>query len=432
MRPGFKLGALLFVVICLCAAVGIFLRTRSVNAVPENQASAAKRQLKKEQPAQPALQETDASRGAVKGESEIAPVASSTPIKTIQVEAPAAAVAKAQPTAVSRDLVNNLTANLPTTGLTQEHVAAWKQNLQQLVQQGASAVPAIREFLEKNRDLDFGRDGAQIWGYGSARSAMFDALQQIGGPEAVAASVDTLQGTRDPREIALLAASLEKQAPEQYRQEALSAARDALSLAASGKLEGRDVAPLFEVFVKYGDSSVASELQQSSKQWSYYATMSLAHLPDGAGIPSLVEMAQGTSGGSLNALQMLASLAPQSTEARAALLQEASANKITPYGWATLVSGLAGDEFHFVGAAFDNTGALISSSGVQTSHIQSGNQNFYSAPPAGGLTADQIAQRTTLLDELRSVTSNQSAIQALQQARDLLAKRSGQPVATAP
>jgi len=60
-------------------------------------------------------------------------------------------------------------------------------NLQQLVQQGAVSVPAIREFLEKNADLDFGAAGSQALGFASLRRTMFDALQQIGGPEAVGA-----------------------------------------------------------------------------------------------------------------------------------------------------------------------------------------------------------------------------------------------------
>src|SRR5206468_442210 len=144
-----------------------------------------------------------------------------------------------EPTAETRQLVNALFQ--PGMALTQEQTTQWKQSLGQLLQQGAAAVPAMREFLARNVDLDFGLEGSQVLGYSSVRTAMFDALQQIGGPEALSLMLETLQSTSDPREIALLARSLEGQAPEQYRHEAINAARGALAMAAEGKLEGRDV-----------------------------------------------------------------------------------------------------------------------------------------------------------------------------------------------
>src|SRR6266850_1771798 len=126
------------------------------------------------------------------------------------------ASARPEPSPYTRDLVNKL-FKLDQSGVPQtpEQVTAWKQNLQQLVQQGAASVPAIQEFLEKNVDLGFGNEGIQTLGYGSARYALFDALAQIGGPEAVGALTGTLQTTADPREIALLAKDLEQMAPEQ-------------------------------------------------------------------------------------------------------------------------------------------------------------------------------------------------------------------------
>src|SRR5207245_1821343 len=120
----------------------------------------------------------------------------------------------------------------------QEQVAQWKENLQQLVAQGTGGLAAIGEFLQKNVDRTFGPGNGL--GYASARAAMFDALVQIGGAEGIAVTLQTLQNTADPREIALLAQNLEKLAPGEHRQDALEAARDALAMAASGKLEGLD------------------------------------------------------------------------------------------------------------------------------------------------------------------------------------------------
>src|SRR6266446_8908816 len=58
----------------------------------------------------------------------------------------------AEPTAETRQLVNALFQ--PGMALTQEQTAHWKESLGQLVQEGASAVPAMREFLARNVDMD--------------------------------------------------------------------------------------------------------------------------------------------------------------------------------------------------------------------------------------------------------------------------------------
>src|SRR5262249_13026184 len=151
------------------------------------------------------------------------------------------------------------------------------------------SVPAIREFLEKNMEYDFGQGGKQALGFNSARAAMFDALGQIGGPEAVGVLSGSLQNSADPKDIALLAQTLEKLEPNQHRQEFFTAAREALDMAGSGKLSDRDVAPLFELYQKYGDASTAAELANNSKNWNYYSMIALAQLPDGAGIGSLAQ-----------------------------------------------------------------------------------------------------------------------------------------------
>src|SRR5262249_30256144 len=157
----------------------------------------------------------------------------------------------------------------------------------------------------------------QAFGYNSARVAMFDALQQIGGPEAVSAMTGVLQTTADPKEIALLARNLAQQDPELYRGEVLNAVHEALTMAASKNLEGSDVGPLFEVLQKYGGPTAVADLEQVTGQWKYYSTMALAKLPDGAGVPSLIRMAQGTGGGRDAALEMLAQLAATNPDAKA-------------------------------------------------------------------------------------------------------------------
>ena len=343
--------------------------------------------------------------------------------------APATAVALPEPTAYSRRLVAAL-CRLDPSGLPQseEQAVQWKQNLQQLIAQGRSGVAAICEFLQKNVDLDFGP--ANGLGFPSARAAMFDALVQIGGAEGIAGTLQTLQNTADPREIALLAQNLEKLAPGEHRQEAIEAARDALAMAAGGKLEGADVAPLFEVLRSYGDTSVLTDLMQAAKQWNYYSAIALAQLPDGAGIPTLIEMAEGASSGKLNALEMLTQMSAQYPEARASLVEQARANKISPNMWPYLTPLLAGDLYHYQGSAFDDMRAEGRRS--NSAHVILGNQYFYTAPAVEVLTSDEIDRRTAFIKELEAVTTDPAALKALDRSRDLLARRQPQTVAVSP
>ena len=294
-----------------------------------------------------------------------------------------------EPTPYSRQLLGALCRlDQPSVPRTPEQVAEWKQNLQQLIAQGPPAVAAIREFLQKNVDLDFGP--GNILGYASARAAMFHALVQIGGAEGLAGTLQTLQTTADPREIAVLAQNLEKLAPGLHRQEAIEASRDALAMAALGKLEGADVAPLFEVLRSYGDTSVVTDLMQAAGQWNYYSAIALAQLPDGAGIPTLIEMAQGTSGGRLNALEMLTQLSAQYPEARAALLEQAG--KISPNFWPYLTPLLAGDQYHYQDSAFDALPPEGKGAG-NSAHVVFGNQRFFMAPGVETLTTEEIRHR---------------------------------------
>jgi hypothetical protein len=73
---------------------------------------------------------------------------------------------------------------------------------------------------------------------------------------------------------------------------------------------------------------------------------------------------------------------------------------------------------------------------VRRTHISSGNQNFYAAPPLNGLTVEQIQQQNALIDELLKVTTDQTGIQTLQRSRDLLERRlsqvAGAPPSTSP
>jgi hypothetical protein len=328
-----------------------------------------------------------------------------------------------EPSPFTRQLVSSL-ANLDFARgpITPQQAQQWKQTLQTLTAQGAAAVPAIREFLDQNQEVNFRAiSGGDLLGQPSLRSSLINALGQIGGPEATTAMVQTLQSTTLPSEIAQLAQSLEQQAPGQYRQETVNAINEVLNMASNGQLPaGWDVGSLFKVLQNYGDAGTAAALEQLQGPYKYYATMSLAELQGGEGISSLVREAQDTTAGSKRdfAFQMLAQAAAQYPDAGAALIQQAKANQIPDAAWNKIVTGLAGDQYQIGDPPSIGGADPALTPGLKTYHIGAGNQNFYSVPVAGDA---QIQERITLIDQLLAATSNASAINALQSARTTLA-----------
>ena len=320
--------------------------------------------------------------------------------------------------------------------MTAERAALWKQNFEQLVQGGAASVPAIAEFLKQNKDWTFGAGDAGLLGYGSTRTAMMDALVRIGGAEGVSVLGEILQTTAAPREIALLARNLEALAPEQYRAQAVEAARQSLAMAVEKQLEGFDVAPLFEVIQKYGGPEIVNDLEHATSQWNYYATLALGNLPEGAGVPSLIRMAalgpdNKANPGRLQALQILAELAASNPAARAALVEQARANQIGANLWPYLSRPLSGDQAHVQDSVLNENLQALAGASTGTSHVNHNNQNFFYAPIGGGLTVDQANQQLALVNELAAVASNPDALRVLQQTRTLLEQRLGTATASA-
>ena len=93
--------------------------------------------------------------------------------------------------------------------------------------------------------LPGGIGGWDAVGYPSLRTGLFDALRQIGGAAAMDVSLEALQSAVVPREVAVLAKSIEAQEPERHRAAILEAARNgeydramAALLAPGGRLDG--------------------------------------------------------------------------------------------------------------------------------------------------------------------------------------------------
>jgi hypothetical protein len=312
-------------------------------------------------------------------------------------------------------------------GTAREQAAQFRQGFEALAAEGAPAVEAIREFLDKNLDLGFAGEAAEAAGAASLCAGLLDALRQIGGPEAAALSRQVLQNTADPLEIALVTRNLEEAAPGQYTQEAVAAAREALVTLTQNQATNVDAAPLFQVLRTYGGAAVAEDLAKAAAGWSYYGPIALAELPSGQGLPALIQLAQDPAGlqtgNNKFALQMLAQVAANYPEAAAALVELAGRNQITDTAWLSIGGGLAGDQYQFARQFPQNTPAVPAGSTATISTSAGGNQTFYSVPlPADGSASD-LDQRLAVIDQLLAASVNNSAAaNALQQAR---AKLSG-------
>jgi len=333
----------------------------------------------------------------------------------------AAAAALPQPTPYARQLVKALSwQDRANVLLTAGEAEQWKKNLAELIQLGPDGAAAIAEFLQSNTDVRLGRAGLELLGVDSLREALFNALVNIAGPEAISATLQALQISADPREIALLAGNLDRLAPEMHRQDAVHAAREVLAMAENGRLSKADVAPLFEVLYHYGGSEVVPDLERACGTWAYYSAVALAKLPDGAGIPSLIQIAEQNGPARTMALQQLAQLSADHESAGAAFANQIQSGRIAEQAWPFLVSALAGNECFFENTGFAGPEGSAPPGNVSAAHVRSGNQTFYSAFKPGSLSQDKINQRLQFLEQLRAVTDQPAARQALQQAAELL------------
>jgi hypothetical protein len=323
----------------------------------------------------------------------------------------------------AKDLVSNLAALTGKDPISPEQAQQWKESLQQLVRQGPSSIPAIQQLLTSNLDANFtGVSGAGALGYNSLRSAMLDALGQIGGPESTQAMLQVLQTSIFPTDIATLAASLNAQGPGQYQQAILDAARQQLNLAAMDQLGGANVLPLFQALASEAanGASITGDLAQYAEKWPYYSAIALAALPDGAGVPTLTQIADSTvPGNQAAAVQALAELAPGNTQALNTLLDLAKGGQLSDSILSQLAPFLGGREYQL------GPPENASAGGFLTFHMANGNQDFSAFDASGTMTQPQITQRISIIDQLlQAVPSTDSAtVDSLQQQRNILAGR---------
>lgn len=149
--------------------------------------------------------------------------------------------------------------------------------LEELIATGPAALPAIREFLARNEDLNWDASwftqgkGARDRLPGdfilppSLRFGLFDALKQIGGAEVETILADALGVSKRGVEVAYLTRVLQEMAPNKYRDRALSVARDLLAASFSpnsnSPIERNHRDHLYNVLAFYRDGSYAPAAQ---------------------------------------------------------------------------------------------------------------------------------------------------------------------------
>ena len=323
-----------------------------------------------------------------------------------------------------KELLASLTQFDGKNPLTAEQAQAWKQSLQQLVRQGAASIPAIQEFLAKNQDASHASpDSAAQPGFSSLRAGLIDALGQIGGAEATAAMLQILQTSAIPSDVADLAKAMGQSATGEYQQEFLAAVRQQLFMAQQ-PLASRDieVAPLFQVLASEAASGaqVAEDIQQYGAPWSFYSAITLATLPNGAGLPALAQMAQTPGAGQAIAVDSLAQLASTNPQALNALLDLAKNGATQDFVLSTAAPFLAGRQYVLPSAADQ----IPSGASVQSIHMSSGNQNFLSYQLS---TPALLNQQIAVIDQLLQVIppADSDTVQALQQQKTNLATMTG-------
>lgn len=319
----------------------------------------------------------------------------------------------------------------------------WKSGLRELASLGPAGIPAILKFLAEGADVRFSRELRADLGHGSARTGLIQALRQIGGPEAVSAMSGILERTQSYQELALLAQGLEEADPGGHRSRVVDLARGELTAAATAaaasgsSADAPDVAPLFEVLGHYGGPDTARDLEAAAGRWKYYAMSALARLPEGAGVPSLIRLADPTAPGAnrLQALQVLMELAPVDAAARDYLVTQAGNGGIAPEQWSYLKQPLSGNQYFVADAVLTQYPPVANWADIQTLHIQAGNQTLYSIPSSASQTPEGIQRQLAFIDQLRGFAQGPTAQASLREARQVLELRmqratAGQPAFT--
>lgn len=148
--------------------------------------------------------------------------------------------------------------------------------LEELVQCGPDALPAVRQFLARNEEVELDPSGLRSLNPRgglpaepvippSVRLGLFDVVRRIAGADAQVILAETLSTTGRGLEVAYLTRCLHDMAPNHYRTMAVNAARallaNPLPLESTSALDRGHRDYLFAVLMFYRDGTFASEAQ---------------------------------------------------------------------------------------------------------------------------------------------------------------------------
>lgn len=335
-------------------------------------------------------------------------------------------------------LLGDAAGNATGNRLSHESLAEIQRSLRTLSELGPAASPDIRKFLNSGEDILFkDQTGKEGFGFPSLRLALIEILSQLEDDEdAELAFLEVLHSTMEPMEIAAVSLHLEEFAPDYYRHEILNATQNALFAADSTGLEGRNVGPLFQVLQKYSDEDVVATLEEVPPLWwGQYASIALANLSDGKGIPGLIKTLQSSDPHknlhSRFALKMLAQAATDHVHAGNVLAETVGNNIIPEYLWPEIAALAAGTRRFHIGdpnSPIKDDFVKPISVNKNIAYTPGGYQVTYSALyPVTSLTMEKTELHLSLLDELLSKTSNPIAIQSLEQMHIMLTNALKEP-----
>ena len=147
--------------------------------------------------------------------------------------------------------------------------------LEKLLDLGAPALPAIRQFLAQGTDVRYGANRPLANGRipmsfsmpPSLRLGLLEITRQIGGDQAEEILADVFTSSGNGTELAYSAYALQELAPGKYRDSAIAAARDSLSRQSAATPDSRiERDYLFGVLAFYGDSSYVATAENQLVQ----------------------------------------------------------------------------------------------------------------------------------------------------------------------
>jgi hypothetical protein len=210
------------------------------------------------------------------------------------------------------------------------------------VQQGAAALFEVRKAIEALARSPFAvyPDQSEF----GQLAALIDVLLQFEAQEVEAIVVDLLDEGVPPQIVCRLAGYLEASRPGVYDREIRLAAEHALNAAGDDTpIPGQ----LFQYLGQTGDASIVPLLAGMPSHRDAYASVALALIADGNGLPLIesdaryFESGRDTMQGRL-AVELLAQLAPRSPDAAAVLLELAERELIPEDIWPHVVELVEG------------------------------------------------------------------------------------------